>query len=294
MATTYGIFFNNNAGDGKAKDAAELLKRKLMQQSIDSKFISGEDAQDSENKLIEALPKLEGLVAIGGDGTLNLAMTGLIKAKSKVPFGVIPSGTVNNFAKRFEIPQNIDAAIEVILGNRKKLVGIAKCDNNQAIVSSLTIGNLADLSNEVRQKDKQKLGKIVYLLEAIKRIGKNKSYLIEYNISGKRKKLKTWFALLTTTSSIGGHIYSDSAPGKLHLSILNNINIKQIIPYIYFSLTGKLNNSKSITYLTMDKICLKSLDQKKVVARIDGDEGPELPLEITYLDDFLNLFVPKH
>lgn len=289
----YGIFFNINAGDGKAKEAATRLKEKLSEHAIDGHFITGESESASIAALNTALESLDALIAIGGDGTLSLAISTLLKANHSVPFGIIPAGTVNNFAKRFQIPLDIDAAIRVIISGHQQSVGIGKCDNGQAVVSSLALGNLADLSNEVRQKDKQKFGKIVYLIEALRRIGKNKSYRIEYQIDGRtRKELKTWFALLTTTSSIGGHIYSDPAPTKLHLSILNNISLGQVIPYLYFGLTGKLNHSKAVTYLTMNELKLTAKDYNKVVVRIDGDEGPALPITITYLEDFLSLFVP--
>lgn len=289
----YGIFFNINAGDGKAKAAATQLKKELGKLNVDGYFITGESESDSIELLDKSLDSLDALIAIGGDGTLSLAITSLLKANQSIPFGIIPAGTVNNFAKRFQIPLDINAAISVILEGHQQSVGVGKCDNGQAVVSSLALGNLADLSNEVRQKDKQKFGKIVYLIEALRRIGKSKSYRIEYQIDGeKRKELKTWFALLTTTSSVGGHIYSDSAPTKLHLSILNNISFSQVIPYLYFSLTGKLNHSKAITYLTMNELKLTSKDHNKVVVRIDGDEGPALPIQITYLEDFLSLFVP--
>lgn len=290
----YGIFFNINAGDGKAKQAAKCLQEKLSEQGIAGHFITGESEEDSIAALSATLDSLAALIAIGGDGTLNLAITTLIKANHPIPFGIIPAGTINNFAKRFQIPLEVDDAISVIMAGHKQVVGIGKCDNGQAIVSSLALGNLADLSNEVRQKDKQKFGKIVYLIEALRRIGKNKSYRIEYQIDGNiRKELKTWFALLTTTSSIGGHIYSDPAPTKLHLSILNNISFSQVIPYLYFGITGKLNHSKAITYLTMNELRLSSKDNNEVIVRIDGDKGPALPIQITYLEDFLSLFVPK-
>ncbi|MBS7577446.1 MULTISPECIES: YegS/Rv2252/BmrU family lipid kinase [unclassified Enterococcus] len=289
----YGIFFNINAGDGKAEQAANQLKEKLSEAGITGCFITGKSETESIARLAEILDTLDALIAIGGDGTLSLAITALLKANKSIPFGIIPAGTVNNFAKRFQIPLEVEAAIAVIVAGCQQSVGIGKCDNGQAIVSSLALGNLADLSNEVRQKDKQRFGKIVYFIEALRRIGKNKSYRIEYQIDGQvRKELKTWFALLTTTSSIGGHIYSDPAPTKLHLSVLNNISFSQIIPYIYFGLTGKLNHSKAITYLTMNELKLSSKDGAEVIVRIDGDKGPALPIQITYLEAFLSLFVP--
>lgn len=78
----------------------------------------------------------------------------------------------------------------------------------------------------------------------------------------------------------------------MHVSVLHNIHLQQVGEYIYFAVTGKLRRAKNITTYTTQKLTVTPQDGKKVVSRIDGDEGPELPLTITFLPEYLPLMVP--
>lgn len=290
----YGIFYNQNAGNGESEKIASWGKKQIETAGQQAVLISGSSLEDSIRKLKTALPELDALLVIGGDGTLNVAMSVIIELDHPLPLGIVPAGTVNNFATYYQLPTEPKAALSMILTNAQvKKVGIARCGEKQAIASSLTFGNMADIGNEVRQQDKKKFGLIVYLMQALKQIGKNKSYQIEYKMGEQKKTLKTWFALVTTTPSIGGRVYDEGAPQKLHLSLLNNIHLKQVFDYLFFAATGKLRASKQVTTFQAQEIAFRSIDGKKVVVRIDGDKGPELPLKVTYLPEYLPLFVNK-
>ena len=44
------------------------------------------------------------VVAVGGDGTLNDVINGIILSKSDIPVAVISAGTVNDFANYLKLP----------------------------------------------------------------------------------------------------------------------------------------------------------------------------------------------
>jgi diacylglycerol kinase family enzyme len=152
---TYGIFFNPNAGDGKSEETANLLKEELSKIQIESKFLTAPSEELAIEKIMTSLETLDGMVAIGGDGTLNCVGTAFIRSQKSIPLGIIPGGTINNFAKRWHIPLNVEEAIKVIIEGKTRKISIGKC-HDRAIISSFTFGRLADMSNDVRQSEKQK------------------------------------------------------------------------------------------------------------------------------------------
>lgn len=288
----YGIFFNPNAGNGESEKIANQLKETLADNNIDSFFITADDAKKAIDAVIESLESIDSLVAIGGDGSLNIVGTAFIRSGKTVPLGVIPGGTINNFAKRWHIPLDNEKAIETIINKKTRKVSIGKC-NDQAIISSFTFGELADISNEVRQSEKRKYGLVVYPYKALKHIGKKTAYLVRYKTEEKTQELKTWVALVTTTSYIGGLPYIAHDENSFNMSILNNMSLSKILAYGRLAFTGKLKGKKSITYIKAETIELTNLDSgKEIKSRIDGDPGPSLPLTLEWQKDLIDLMIP--
>ncbi|GCF95017.1 diacylglycerol kinase [Enterococcus florum] len=291
---TYAIFFNPNAGDGEAEKTAQKLKAKLTDNGISAEFLTAPDEKQALEKIKKGIDQYDSLIAIGGDGTLNIAATAFVQKGKTIPFGVIPGGTVNNFAKRYQIPQDEEEAMNVIIAGNTTKVGIGACkERSKAIVSSFAFGTFADISNEVRQNEKQKFGRIVYVFKAIKQLGKNRSYKVHVKTEDFEETIKVWFALITTTKSIGGFNYAQSSPRAFHMSILHNIRLYKLFGLLYFVFTGKLRSSDSLTYLEPVHIQLEPREDAKVVVRIDGDKGPELPIDLEWLDDFIPLYVDE-
>ncbi len=287
----YGILYNQNAGDGSAQEVSVQVQTYLKQFDIESETLTGADVDEAQATLADALPRIDGLVVIGGDGTLNLAVTTMVQAKITVPLGIMPSGTVNNFARAMQIPGDLTAALPALVGEHLTPADICVGNGETAVVSSLTFGNLAAIGNDVRQREKQRLGKFAYLARALKEIGRNQSLPIQYTVDDAAPETyKTWFALITTTANVGGRKYSEAKPGRMHMSVLNNMRMRKVIPYLYFAWQGRLNHSKQVTYLTPKKVTLVSQGEA-VQTRIDGDPGPSLPLTVEIMPGFLQVMV---
>ena len=56
------------------------------------------------------------VVSVGGDGTVNECLGGIIKSGSETPVALIPAGTVNDFANYFSITHDSkDNSIQILL-----------------------------------------------------------------------------------------------------------------------------------------------------------------------------------
>lgn len=173
----YGIFFNPNAGNGNAEKLAKKMQEKFKQAGHEGEFLTAPDPEKAVETVKEAIEEYDGIVAIGGDGSLNIVGTAFVQAGKAIPLGIIPGGTINNFAKRWHLPMDEEEAMDIIIAGYQRKVGIAACqDRQKAVISSFTFGSFADISNEVRQSEKKKFGLIVYPLKALKQLGKDKSY----------------------------------------------------------------------------------------------------------------------
>ena len=253
------------------------------------------DPEKAVETVKEAIEEYDGIVAIGGDGSLNIVGTAFVQAGKSIPLGIIPGGTINNFAKRWHLPMDEEEAMDIIIAGYQRKVGIAAYqDRQKAVISSFTFGSFADISNEVRQSEKKKFGLIVYPLKALKQLGKDKSYPVEIKTDNFHEKLEVWFSLATTTHSIGGRTYVDSDYDELHVSILHNMCFRKLFQLIRLIFTGRLKDSDTLTYLETSTLELTPLTDKKIYSRIDGDKGPALPLTVEFMADFVPLYVPEN
>lgn len=83
-------FFNPNAGDGDAEELAKKMREKFEQAGHSADFLTAPDQAIEEVK--SALDDHDGIVAIGGDGSLNIVGTAFVQSGKSLPLGIIPGG----------------------------------------------------------------------------------------------------------------------------------------------------------------------------------------------------------
>ena len=79
----------------------------------------------------------DGLVAGGGDGTVNTVARAALKAG--LALGVLPLGTRNHFARDLKIPPGLAEAVEVIARGRTQRVDVAEV-NGRTFLNNSSIG----------------------------------------------------------------------------------------------------------------------------------------------------------
>lgn len=126
------------------------------------------------------------LVVLGGDGTLNAVLNGIVSFQHTI-LSCIRTGSGNDFARNMGVSRNIKEALYGILNNTKEIVldygkayyeseeGSAKAESRRFIISS-GVGYDADICEEVSRSKLKKilnkvhLGKLVYVAIGIKQI----------------------------------------------------------------------------------------------------------------------------
>ena len=66
------------------------------------------------------------LVAVGGDGTVNEVVNGIVSADASAELAVIPRGTGIDLARSFDIPMKLDDAIRVALTGRTRVIDLGR------------------------------------------------------------------------------------------------------------------------------------------------------------------------
>ncbi|MCB4860854.1 diacylglycerol kinase [Sphingobium sp. PNB] len=101
----------------------------------------------------------------GGDGSLSGTVDELV-GKDCV-FGVLPLGTANSFARTLGIPLDLEGAVAVISGGRRRRIDLGMIDRDY-FVNAASLGLSPRIGETVPHKLKRYLGRIGYLLWAVK------------------------------------------------------------------------------------------------------------------------------
>ncbi|MDE0564040.1 diacylglycerol/lipid kinase family protein [Exiguobacterium sp. B2(2022)] len=109
------------------------------------------------------------LIVIGGDGTLNEVVNGLmtLELEERPTVGIIPAGTCNDFARALELPIQPTQAASIIKSNHEQHVDVIQVDQMYAL-NFVGVGLIADTSRQIDPDEKESLGSIGYFLATIR------------------------------------------------------------------------------------------------------------------------------
>lgn len=108
----------------------------------------------------------ERLLVAGGDGTLNEVLNGAASVGGgleRVTFGVIPLGTGNDFAAALGLPEDVERAVETMLGGRVVLSDVGVL-NDRHFINVSAGGFIAEVSDAVNPQLKSVAGKFAYII----------------------------------------------------------------------------------------------------------------------------------
>lgn len=143
------------------------------------------------------------VVCCGGDGTLNEAVTGLMRLDPRPPLGYLPTGTMNDFASGLGISREVETAAE------KAVTGAPfDCDigrfGDRYFTYVAAFGAFTDVAYQTPQHSKNFLGRMAYILEGIKRLPNLKYYHMAVEYDGGSCEGDYLFGMVSNATSVGG------------------------------------------------------------------------------------------
>ena len=151
----------HNAGSGH-EDAARLrrrLERALAERDIEAGILAGGEGRSLPEALAEAAERAfcenAALVAVGGDGTVNVAADAAIACG--LPLALVPVGTYNFVARAHGIPTSLGAALDLALEGTPRETRVGRMNGRRFLVNA-SIGLYARLLSE-RESLTRRLGR---------------------------------------------------------------------------------------------------------------------------------------
>jgi len=230
------------------------------------------------------------IIVSGGDGTVHQVVNLMMRLGIKCPVAIFPSGTANDFAQYFEIPKDIVGMTEVALTDN-----YVKCDlgkvNEQYFINVASFGNLVDISQRVNEQTKNVLGVLAYYIKGLEEIPKLRAFEATIKVDDLVIEEHIYFVLVMNGKSAGGFRklapFSDIADGLLDVLVFKRCPILELMPLLIQVWNGEHPKSDYIQYVQAKHVSVSCTDE--ITSDLDGETGPQLPLDIEVIQGCLDI-----
>nr|WP_300006296.1 diacylglycerol kinase family protein [Tissierella sp.] len=292
MEKTAMIIINPTAGKEEASSYEEKIQVELEDEyKIVIKYTKGEGDATSFAKEASQ-DKFDLVVCLGGDGTVNETVNGLAGFKNPPLLGIIPLGTVNNLSKALNIPDNPLEAIELLKSSYHKKIDVGLA-NDMYWTNTLGIGPAARAVYDVNIEEKTKYGPFAYIMAVGKEILNDDVFPVTLEMDEEVWQGDIAVIIIALLDSIGGvkSLVSEVeiGDGMMHIFAIKKLNVGKLIGLAPELLFGSITQSDNIEYFQTKTLRIDTLDGEKYESNIDGDKGPELPLDIKVLQGHISV-----
>ncbi|WP_035292064.1 YegS/Rv2252/BmrU family lipid kinase [Clostridium sp. KNHs214] len=221
------------------------------------------------------------VLVAGGDGTVDNVVNTMKDKGIDLPIAILPVGTANDFAKLIGMPQNLEEACEQILNSKVKTVDLGKI-NNKYFINVASTGLFTDISQKTDTNLKNAIGKLAYYVKGIEQLPRFRKLSInvkseEVNYDG------DMFLMLVFNGRTAGNLNlaykAEIDDGLLDVIIIKACAIKDMLPLFIKIVKGEhLENVNGLIYFKTDNLYIEC--HEDIVTDIDGERGPDFPLNI--------------
>jgi diacylglycerol kinase (ATP) len=197
------LIYNSVAGQSKFKYFLDTIIEKFMTNGYEVSVFRASKKTNLHEYMKHIEDDTYGIVVAGGDGTINRVLNTMMNLKIKVPLGIIPAGTSNDFAKHIKMPKNFNKCIDRILeGNIEEVdVGLA---NDKYFINVCSAGLFTNASQKADVVLKNLVGKLSYFITAAYQFFKFKPFYVKIETENDIIIEKVWLFLIFNGSSVGG------------------------------------------------------------------------------------------
>ena len=125
------FLINPISGVGRKKVVEKIVTEEVDSKNIDYDILYTQYRGHANEIACEFANKVDAIIAIGGDGTVNEVGSGLVY--SNTALGIIPTGSGNGLARFLEIPLKIKQAVSVISSLNYKMIDVLKVNDHYSL-----------------------------------------------------------------------------------------------------------------------------------------------------------------
>lgn len=235
------------------------------------------------------------ILIAGGDGTVDKVVNYIKINGIDLPIAILPIGTANDFAKFIGMPQDVTKACIQILESDVKLVDLGKM-NDKYFINVASTGLFTDVSQKTNINLKNTMGKLAYYVKGIEQLPRFRKLKIKVESQELNFNGDMYLMLVFNGQTAGNFKLAYKAKiddGLLDVLIIKAGMIKDLLPlFIKMLRTEHLEDVNGIVYFKTSKLHIEC--DEGIVTDIDGERGPDFPIDIECIKGGLKVFGVKN
>lgn len=222
----------------------------------------------------------DAVVAVGGDGTLNEVISGLMRLEDRPPLGYLPQGSTNDFAASLHISGKPAAAAEALVSHKPRKLDIGRW-NDRNFVYVASFGAFTKSSYSASQSAKNALGHFAYILEGMKDLDTLRPYRLRLTADGEALDGEYLFGAVCNSTSIGGLMKLDPErvvldDGKFEMLLVPNPKTALDLQNLVLALLNQQYDREGLVFRHVSSIHLET--RETLPWSLDGEYAPSLPV----------------
>ena len=293
---TIEVIVNSHSGSVASGETINQLEVLFKEYELTAKIHRAQTGDAVERLAARAAAGDADIIAAGGgDGTISTVASALV-GKSKV-LAVLPLGTLNNFSKDLQIPQDLDGAVRLIADGHTRVVDVAEV-NGKYFINNSSIGLYPRIVRRREQQQRLGWGKWWAAAWAAWRFMWISPLLgVKLYVDGKEFVRKTPFVFVGNNDyemdlyNIGRRPRMDE--GLLCVYLLHGSGRVGLVDLVLRTVFGRLKQADDFEDIRTDGLTVETRKKRILVAR-DGEVSVmNSPLQYKIHPGALKVIAPK-
>ena len=294
----FKLIYNPFSGDGFFRDNLDTFIRCMQKFGYEVTPFRSFEVGDIDSHIAAMDKNYDAIGAAGGDGTINLVVNAMMRHKlTDIPLALIPAGTANDFCSFLGIPKDIEECCDVIGKGKTEYTDLGLINGEKYFINVCAGGLFSDVSLEIDKTFKDLFGKLAYYAKGMEQLSTFEPIPMRITSSHGMYENNINLFLVLNSSGTGGiegiSPHASINDGMLDLVAFANTPWHELPPLIFDFLKGEHLFNDNVIFFKDSHIKIENLspDKRFTTTDIDGERGPEMPVEIKTVPNALKIFV---
>jgi len=297
VARRIAVLVNPTSGKGRVADHAAEVLRGLAERGDEVVAVQGDTAAHAGQLLADAVAGgVDVLVAVGGDGTVHLALQAV--AGTPTALGIVPLGTGNDAASVLGVPtRSTRAAIDAVLAGHVRAfdVGhVVTADGTSAHFLCVLSTGFDSLVNERANTLTRPSGDARYVVALLAELRRFAPIAYRMVVDGQLVETEAMIVSLGNGSSYGGGMRI--CPGAdLHDGLLSMITVGRMSRARLLRLFPSIYPGRHVAQPEVSQRAVRAVHVEAPggIAYADGERIGPLPADVTTRAGGVRVLVPR-